>query len=102
MTGHAAADRRRHRGVAGDRERWIRDARRPEPEATGVHIGRGVAARAVAIERADRHVITRRGDEGHVDEGPDRRAMAAEAAGRTLLGTGAGRVRGVARRWGAA
>jgi len=98
MTGHAAADRRRHRGVAGDRERWIRDARRPEPEATGVHIGRGVAARAVAIERADRHVITGRGDEGHVDEGPDRRAMAAQTPGHTLVSTGDGVNREVARR----
>src|SRR5256714_14689865 len=54
VTGLAAADRRRHRGVAGDRECRIRYARGAELEAAWVYIRRGVAARTVAVEAAGR------------------------------------------------
>src|SRR4029077_18683093 len=62
-----------------------------------VHISRGVTARAVAIERADRHVIGRRGDHGHVDGGPYRGAVTTEAVRYALVGAGEGVEREVAR-----
>src|SRR5260370_908808 len=85
MTGLTGGDRRRHRGVARDAERGTRDARGAELEAADVQIGGAVTARAVAVEAADRHVITRGADQGDVDEGPDRRAVTGEAAGHALV-----------------
>src|SRR6202035_4028001 len=95
---------RRDGGVTGDRERRSRDARRPELEATGVHIGRGVAARAVAVESADRDVIA----SGPADdrdrvagwrsgERPRARAVTGEAPAHALVRAGDGVERVVAR-----
>src|SRR5260370_315871 len=90
VTGRAAADRRRDGGVSGDREGRSGDARGTELEATGIHIRRAVAARAVAIETADREVIAGRADQGDVEERPDRRTVTGEAAGDALVRAGDG------------
>src|SRR5439155_5332924 len=95
VTGLTGGDGRRHRGVACDAERGTRDARGAELEAARIHIGRGVAARAVAVEAADRHVVARVGDEGDVGEGRgDRRTVTGETPGDALVraGDGVGRV----------
>src|SRR5438045_4686775 len=55
--------------VAGRVERRTRDARRAELEATRIDVARRMAARAVAIEAAERNVVARVGDEGDVGEG---------------------------------
>src|SRR6202030_4364091 len=89
MTGHATRHGARHRGVAGDGECRSREARRAELEATGVHIRRGVTARAVAVETADREVIAGRADDRDVGEGPgDRRTVASETPGHALVCAG--------------
>src|SRR5204863_6895443 len=46
-------------GVAGRVERRTRDARRAELEATRIDVARRVAARAVAVEGAERNVVAR-------------------------------------------
>src|SRR5207248_9124135 len=69
VTGLAAADRLRDGGMAGDRERGSTDARGADPEAARIDVARGMAARAVAIECADRDVIAGRGDEPGFGEG---------------------------------
>src|SRR5215469_14852749 len=60
VAGLAATDDRRDGGVAGDAEGWRTEAGGAELEATGIDIGRRVTARAVAVERADRDVVTAR------------------------------------------
>src|SRR5258708_35355737 len=57
VTGLAAADAGgRDHGVAGHGERWSREARRADPEAARIYVRGAVAARAVAVRRADREV----------------------------------------------
>src|SRR6202023_3417146 len=99
VTGHAAADPR-HGGVACDGEGRAREDRRAEPEATRIHVARGVAARTVAVEAADRDVVAvrRRRDHGDIDERPDTRTVTAQTPGHTLVGAGDGVEREVARR----
>jgi len=70
VTGRAGAHRRRYRGVAGDRKCRTREARGADPEAARIDVGRGMAARAVAIECADREVIAGRADDRDVGKGP--------------------------------
>src|SRR6202035_4458272 len=85
VTGRARAHRR-YGGVAGDRERRACDARRAEFEAARIHIRCGVAARAVAIEVAERNVIARAADNLDVGEGPgDRRTVTGETPAHALV-----------------
>src|SRR6266478_4512582 len=71
--------------MARNTQRRARDARGTELEATGIHIRGAVAARAVAIERADREVIARRADHSNVDEGPDRGTVTGQTPGDALV-----------------
>src|SRR5438552_13780678 len=50
VAGLAGGDRGRDPGVAGHRERWRREARRAELEATRIDVARRMTARAVAVE----------------------------------------------------
>jgi len=96
VAGLTGGDRRGYRRMAGDRECRIRRARGAELEAAGIHVRRGVAARAVAIEGADRHVIAGGADERDVDERPDRGTVTGQTPGHTLVGAGDGVEREVA------
>src|SRR5262250_168500 len=60
VTGLAGGGRRRYGRVAGGIERRRIDVRRAELEATGVHVGDRVTARAAAVEAADRDVVVTR------------------------------------------
>src|SRR2546430_73974 len=90
VAGLTGWDRPGHRRMAGDAERGTGDVRGAELEAAGIHIRRGVAAGAVAVQAADRHVIAGRGDYGDVDEGPDRGAVTGQTPGHALVGAGDG------------
>src|SRR5207253_2075360 len=59
VTDLAGGDRGRDPGVAGHRERWRREARRGELEATRIDVARRMTARAVAVEAAERKVVAR-------------------------------------------
>src|SRR6266478_1785445 len=71
--------------MARNTQRRARDARGTELEATGTHIRGAVAARAVAIERAERAVIARRADHSNVDEAPDRGTVTGQTPGDALV-----------------
>src|SRR5215469_14613802 len=74
MADNAAGDCGRHRLVPGDVERWAREvtaAPGTDLEAAGVDVRRGVAPGAIAVEGADRDVISRCRDDGDVGERPD-------------------------------
>src|SRR4029077_3766167 len=96
-------DRGGHGGVAGDAESRRIDARGAELEAADVDVGRRVAARAVAVERPDRDVVIRQpGDRNRVarrrsGERSGARSVAGETTGHTLVDTGDGVDRVVAR-----
>src|SRR6266481_2980207 len=84
--------------MARDAERRARDARGTELEATGIHIRGAVAARAVAVESADREVIARGADDGDVGEGRrHRRTVTGETPAHALVRAGDGIHRIVAR-----
>src|SRR6202043_813780 len=89
VAGLAARHGGRHGGMTGDRERRNADARRTDMEATRIHIAGGVAARAVAVERAERDVIARVADNLDVGKGPgDRRTVTGETPAHALVRAG--------------
>src|SRR5258708_6434090 len=80
--------------MTGDRERGSADARATDLEAapSRSHVTRGVTARTVAVEAADRGVVAGRRDHGDVVElRVHRRAVTGEAPGDALMRAG-GRV----------
>ncbi len=92
--GHGAGDRR----VPSRCERRVVDARRADIEAPGVHVGRGMAARTVAVEITDRNVIV--GSRGDRDVGKrrgDGRPVAGHTARDALMCAGH-RVEGIVTR----
>src|ERR1700745_3908061 len=99
----AARDRGGHGGVASDSECRRIDVRGAELEATDVDVGRRVAARAVAVEAADRDVVARQpGDRNRVarrrsGERSGARSVTREAAAHALVDAGDGVDRVVAR-----
>src|SRR5215469_792121 len=102
VAGLTGRHRTRHGRVTCAGERRSRNVRRADVEAARVHVGRGVAARAVAVEAPERDVIARVRDDGDVGEGRrDARAVTGEAPGDALVRTG-DRVRRVVTRRGVA
>ena len=86
MAGLAATYRRGNCGVAGNVQRRHRNARATEPEATGIDVLGRVAARAVAVEVADRHVVARRRHDRDVDKARrHRRRVAGQAPAHALV-----------------
>src|SRR5204863_8886532 len=80
VTGLTGRHGRRHRRVAGDRERRSGQARTADLEATRIDVARRMTARAVAVEGAEGEVVARGGEEGDVGEGGgDGRAVAGGA-----------------------
>src|SRR4029077_3243314 len=81
-------------GVAGHAESWRVDVRGAELEAADVDVGRRVAARAVAVEAADRDVVIRQpGDRNRVarwwsGERSGARSVAGETTSHALVNAG--------------
>jgi len=74
------------------------DTRGADEEAAGVDVGCRVTARAIAVEAAERDVVAWGRNHRDVDERPDRRTVARQAAGHALVDAGNGVERVVARR----
>src|SRR6516162_9150273 len=95
VTGLAARDGGGHGCVTSDVKRRRIDVRRTELEAAGVDVGRGMAARAVAVEAADRNVVVTGPADDRYGVGRWRsgersgaRAMALQAARHALVDAG--------------
>src|SRR5215470_3121367 len=88
VAGVAGRDRGCDRLVSGDIERWahrVTCAAGTDLEASGIDVRRGMAARAVAVEAADRDVVARSLDDGDVGKGSGARTMAAETTRHALV-----------------
>ena len=89
VAGLAGRHRCCHRACGRQRQRRDVDARGAELEAARVDVRGGMAARAVAVEAADRDVVARGRNDRDVGEGGrDRRRVAAQAVGHALVRAG--------------